>query len=351
MSQCATLTVWGRRAYHSNMSARLRVGACVALLSLSLASCVETHYTLRPVELPKDLDQYLRDEEAGIPGITPGAEKDIAWAGAPGVKTPFSIIYLHGFTATRQELAPVYDEVARAIGANIYYTRLTGHGMNGEALAAATLDDWVNDTWEAYRIGERIGGRVIVAATSTGAPLALWLAAQNAPRVGANAPGVAANAPKIAALVLASANVRPADSAAELLLWPWPVPNIILSAFVGPVRTVHAKNDLDARYWTKRYPSKALLAMMATVKLGRMVPLRDITVPSLWVYTDRDDVVSIPELKKYYERIGSAKKRLVEIPGAAGHVLAGSIMSPASTGDVASLVSSFLSESVIAGAE
>ena len=319
------------------MNTHLKVGACIAVLSLSLASCVDTRYTLRPVDLPQDLDRYLREKEAGIPGITPGAEKVIMWAGKPGSRTPFSIIYLHGFTATRQEVAPVYDEVAHTIGANIFYTRLTGHGMTGDALAAATLDDWINDTWEAYRIGERIGDRVIVAATSNGAPLALWLAAQKAPRVDA--------------LVLASANVKPADPGAELLLWPWPVRSIILSAVIGPVRTVPARNDLDARYWTKRYPSKALVTMMATVKLGRKVRLEGITVPSLWIYSNRDDVVSIPELKKYYARIGSARKRLVEIPNAAGHVLAGAIMSPATTREMASLVSSFLRETVIQGTE
>jgi pimeloyl-ACP methyl ester carboxylesterase len=322
------------------MNTRL-TGAGAALLVLFLISCVDAHSPTKPMNLPENLDAYLKDREAGIPGITPGSEKTIVWAGAPGVKTPFSIIYLHGFTATRQELAPVYDEVARAVGANIFYTRLTGHGMSGEALAAATLDDWVNDTREAYRIGERIGDRVIVAATSTGAPLALWLAAL----------GAAGAAPRVAALVLASANVKPADPAAELLLWPWPVPNIVLGAFVGPVRTVPAKNEMDARYWTKRYPSKALVAMMATVKLGRSVALSAITVPSLWVYSDRDDVVSIPEMKKYYQRIGSTKKRLVEIPGAAGHVLAGSILSPATTGDMVTLVSTFLKESVIAGSK
>ena len=294
-------------------------------------------YSLAPLDLPQDLDRYLREKETRIPGITPGAEKTIAWAGAPGMKTRFSIIYLHGFTATRQEVAPVYDDVARAVGATIFYTRLTGHGMSGEALAAATLDDWVNDTTEAYRIGERLGDRVIVAATSNGVPLALWLAAQKAPR--------------IAGLVLASANVKPADSGAELLLLPRPLRNIVLSVFAGPERTVPAMNDLDARYWTKRYPSKALLAMMATVKLGRSVPLQAISVPSLWVYAEKDDVVSIPELKKYYGRIGSTKKQLVELPGAAGHVLAGAIMSPASTAGMVSIVSSFLRQSVIAGME
>jgi esterase/lipase len=333
------------------MYAPVRVGACAAVLSLCLASCADTRFTLRPVDLPQDLDRYLREKEAGIPGITPGAEKTIVWAGKPGVKTPFSIIYLHGFTATRQEVAPVYDDVARAIGANIFYTRLAGHGMNGESLAAATLADWINDTWEAYMIGERIGDRVIVAATSTGAPLALWLAAQASGKAAANAPRVAANAPKVAALVLGSANVKPADPGAELLLWPWPIPSIILAAVAGPVRTVPSKNDQDARYWTKKYPSKSLVTMMATVKLGRQVRLEDIAVPSLWIYASKDDVVSLPELKKYYARMGSAKKRLVEIPDAPGHVLAGAIMSPATTAEMSSIVTAFLRETVMTGTE
>jgi hypothetical protein len=36
----------------------------------------------------------------------PGAEKKIIWAGEAAQKTPLSIVYLHGFSATRQERAP-----------------------------------------------------------------------------------------------------------------------------------------------------------------------------------------------------------------------------------------------------
>ncbi len=304
-----------------------------ALLGLFLASCTAAAYVLGPVDLPQDLDRYLLQTEGRLPGITPGAEKTIAWAGRPGAKTPVAIIYLHGFTATRQEVAPVYEKVARVLDANVYYTRLTGHGMSGEALGAATLNDWVNDAGEAYQIGTRIGDRIVVAATSTGAPLALWLASQETPA--------------IAALVLASANMKPADANTELLLWPWPVPGLVLRLAVGPYRTVPSKSDLDARYWTKRYPSKALLPMMATVKLGRQLKLQSIHVPSLWVYTDKDDVVSLEELKKCYQRIGSGKKRLLDIPDAKGHVLAGAIQSPRTTDEMAAAVIAFLGEAGI----
>jgi alpha-beta hydrolase superfamily lysophospholipase len=81
------------------------------------------------------------------------------------------------------------------------------------------------------------------------------------------------------------------------------------------------------------------------------VRLEDIAVPSLWIYASKDDVVSLPELKKYYARMGSAKKRLVEIPDAPGHVLAGAIMSPATTAEMSSIVTAFLRETVMTGTE
>jgi len=35
---------------------------------------------LKPIHLPEDLDNYLRESEAKYPDITPGAEKTIVWA-------------------------------------------------------------------------------------------------------------------------------------------------------------------------------------------------------------------------------------------------------------------------------
>jgi esterase/lipase len=279
------------------------------------------------VSLPQDLDEYLRAEEKAIADITPGAEKIISWAGRRGRKTPVSIIYLHGFTATRQEIAPVYEMVGKELGANVFYTRLAGHGVPGDALGKVSLDAWTKDAWEAYEIGNRIGERVVVAATSTGAPLALWLAAQETPQ--------------IAALVLASANMKPAASLSGILLSPRPLRDIVL-ALMGPYQSVTSMNESDARYWTKRYPSKSLFTMMAAVTLGRRVPVEKIGVPSLWLYAEKDDVVSLPELKKFYQRMGSATKRLVDVPGATGHVLAGDILSPQTTGMVVQTVVSFL---------
>lgn len=122
--------------------------------------------------LPEDLDSYLAARESVFTDLTEGTAKQIVWAGVPGERTPVSIVYLHGFSATSQEIRPVPDRVAAALGANLYLARLAGHGRDGAAMAAAKADDWMTDLAESLAIGARLGDRVIVIATSTGGALA-----------------------------------------------------------------------------------------------------------------------------------------------------------------------------------
>jgi esterase/lipase len=63
------------------------------------------------------------------------------WANPDKTKTPCAIVYLHGFSATRQETAPLSDLVAAQLGAYLYYTRLAGHGRGGEAMAEPYAND------------------------------------------------------------------------------------------------------------------------------------------------------------------------------------------------------------------
>ena len=87
-----------------------------------------------------------------MPGLGPGCEKHVVWAGEPGVRTPVSLLYIHGFSATGQELRPLPDLVAADLGANLHFTRLTGHGQDGAAMGRATLADWTRDMAEALEI-------------------------------------------------------------------------------------------------------------------------------------------------------------------------------------------------------
>lgn len=121
-----------------------------------------------PAVLPADLDAYLAEGEAKVAGMTRGVEKRILWMGQSGDQTEFAVVYLHGFSATSEEIRPVPDLVAKALGANLYYARYAGHGLPGNQLAGPTAQDWIDDTAEALAIGRRIGRKVIVIATSTG---------------------------------------------------------------------------------------------------------------------------------------------------------------------------------------
>ena len=93
-----------------------------------------------------DLDAYFATQEVRFDDLTPGVEKRVVRAGATGEKTPLSVVYLHGFSATSEEIRPVPDRVAAGLGANLVFTRLTGHGRPGAALARATVADWMAET-------------------------------------------------------------------------------------------------------------------------------------------------------------------------------------------------------------
>ncbi|MEJ2746635.1 MAG: alpha/beta fold hydrolase, partial [Anaerolineae bacterium] len=196
---------------------------------------VKVDTTLRPLTLPPDLDQYLAEAEARFDDIVPQAEKTIIWAGEPGQKTNLSIVYLHGFSATRQETAPLSDKLAAALGANLFYTRFTGHGRTGPALGQATVNDWLNDTIEALEIGRRIGEKVIIIGVSTGGTAATWLATQP-------------HLDDVLALILISPNFAPADSHSEILTWPWG--EQIARLVLGSESEWEPVNELHGLYWT-----------------------------------------------------------------------------------------------------
>jgi hypothetical protein len=121
-------------------------------------------------QISGDLDEWLATSEREISeanSIIPGTEKRIRWyQGSSNIKTPYSVVYFHGFSATRQEIAPVGDLVADALQANLFETRLTGHGQRRNALVGVRAEDWLDDAAEALAIGEAIGNEIIVMGTS-----------------------------------------------------------------------------------------------------------------------------------------------------------------------------------------
>jgi esterase/lipase len=279
--------------------------------------------------LPENLVDYLARAEARFDDIVPGTEKTIVWARPEQRRTPLSIVYLHGFSATRQETAPLSERVAAALGANLYYTRLTGHGRPAAALAQATVADWLSDAAEALEIGKRIGERVVVIGCSTGATLATWLALNRHEH--------------LHALVLMSPNFALRDTSSEMLTWPWA--RYLIPVVMGADYAWQPHNEQQARYWTYRYPSTALLPMIALVKHVRDSDFTALTTPVLVIYSRDDEVVQPAAIERVYSEFGSARKQLIAIPQSAHavkHVLAGDILDPDNTGPVSELIVKFV---------
>ena len=238
-------------------------------------------------------------------------------------KTPWAVVYLHGFSATRQETSPLSEEVARVLGANLYETRLRGHGLPGDSLGHVQASDWLNDAAFALDVARRLGDSVMVIGTSTGGTLGVWLATLPKPvREGLHA------------LVLISPNFGPKDPAAGLLTLPWA--EVVLPQFI-PLREWVAKNEEQKRFWTMRYPSTALFPMQALVEHVREASLNDYDVPTLAFFNEGDQVVDAKRTTTWLDAldaVGRVKaERVLVMPkaGEDGHVIAGRIVAPSQT--------------------
>ena len=304
------------------------IGLLVVGLAISIFGprpSVDWTVTFSPEDLGEDLDAYLRESEARFDDIRPGAEKEIIWAGASGEVTPFSVIYVHGFSASKGEIRPVPDTVAEALGANLYFTRLTGHGRDGEALGRVTANDWLNDVAEALAIGRQIGERVLVIATSQGGTMTTMAAVDPL------------QMERVAGIAFLSPNYKIKSSASVLLTAPFA--EFLVPMITGAERSWEPHNEGHAKWWTTRYPTKALFPVAASVAAVSGQNLDDAITPALFIYSPDDTVVDARAITATADRWGGRHEEwAVELgPDDAPdrHVIAGDVLSPGMTGPVA----------------
>ncbi len=302
----------------------------VLLVILALAAAFWLWAPREPVDreiefdaasLPVDLDAYLISVEAGYPDIPKGAEKRILWAGARGAQTDLSVVYLHGYSASAPEISPVPEKVAEALQANLFFTRLTGHGLDGNALAAARAGDWLEDAAEALAIGRRLGKQVVVIATSTGGTLAA---------IAATDPGLSE---QIAGIIFVSPNFGVGSPGADLLTWPFS--RLWVPLIVGPDRSFEPVNAAHGTYWTLRYPTRALIPMAALVKYAVLLDYSKGDIPALFYFSTEDRVVAPEVTQRIAGRWGGDVTIVnpVANPGddPLRHVMTGDIRSPSQT--------------------
>lgn len=286
---------------------------------------------LEPIALPEDLDAWLAAREARFTDLRPEADKRIVWIDpARKTRTGISVVYVHGFSATRKEVHPLAETIAARLRANLFETRLAGHGRSDDAMGEATLSAWLDDVLEAHAIGRRLGDRVVVMGTSTGGTLVTWLATRPEAR-------------DLDALVLISPNYGVRQWNAPMILWPWG--EQIGRFVVGDYRVWQPASAAQAAHWTTRHPIRALIPMMQSVQLAGSLDLRTVKVPTQIFYSPEDQLVDSAQIERRFGEIGAADKQLVPVDGVEDpqrHVLAGDILSPGTTGRLADAVVEFV---------
>lgn len=271
----------------------------------------------------------LPAREAQIADLVPGTEARVIWAGAEGVPTQLSVLYLHGFSASSEEIRPVPDRVAEALGANLVYARLPGHGRSPEALAEVRAGDWLDETDLMLDIARAVGDRVLVIATSTGGTLAAYAATEPA------------MADRVAGIVFVSPNFALADRFGFLIEWPFA--RVWAPLLLGRDRGFEPLNDQQATFWTERYPTGAVAALGAIMRDTRARDIEGAAIPALFVFSDADQVVSASATRAISARWGGpVTLRPQDLPSEGAdpdaHVIAGDIVSPAMTGPVIDLI-------------
>lgn len=303
----------------------------LGLIALTPASVVEPDTA--PLASISDLDDWLKQQElTETYPLIAGTEKRIRWQ-SRGERTDIAIVYLHGFSATRQEIAPTIELVADELGANLFETRLAGHGREDGALVDVRAEDWLRDGIEALDIGSRIGERIVLVGTSTGATLAAALA---------DHPSMA----NVSELVLISPNFGIRDPKSEVLLLPGGP--MFADLLLGKMRSFETHSDAHARYWSSEYPTRAIVEAMRLLRHARgKLPLT-LDARLLTILSPNDQVISVEAALDVHDDARVPARMLVEMFSSDDpndHVLAGDILSPSNTESVAEMIVDFVSQS------
>jgi|AntRauTorckE6833_2_1112554.scaffolds.fasta_scaffold06431_4 pimeloyl-ACP methyl ester carboxylesterase len=124
------------------------------------------------------LEKQIAEHENRARPLKKDAEARIIWQDENNKsKTPYSIVYLHGFKGSQGEGYPVHRHIAETLGCNLFLSRLHGHGqIKTNRLADLSPQKLIHSAEYALKIGQQIGKKVLVMGTSTGGSLGLYLA-------------------------------------------------------------------------------------------------------------------------------------------------------------------------------
>jgi esterase/lipase len=269
-----------------------------------------------------DIERNLNQEEKTVKGIKPDNNARIIWAdSSKKEKTKIVFLYLHGFSASQAEGDPVHKDLAKKYNANLYLSRLAGHGIDrgDSTMIDLTAGAYEASAENALAIAEKLGDQVVVIGTSAGGALTLFLASRH---------------PQIKAIVLYSPCVKLYDGTAMILDKPWGL-QIARMVTGGPIKKFEAESQDQAKYWQLNYRIEALVALENLVN-NTMKPevFSKIKCPVFLGYyykneKEQDHTVSVPAMLKMFDELGTPAELKIKkaFPEAGAHVIASYIRS------------------------
>lgn len=299
----------------------------IAVVLLVTVVCLATGYLLqkpfslspfseyKPQWTTQELSKLQREiekKEKSFPNLKRDNEKKIGFNNG-AEPTQYSFVYIPGFSATRKEIFPVVESLAKQFAANYFLTRFPAHGGTANEFKELKTQSLFDTAYEAIEIAPKLGKKKIFIGTSTGAA------------------------------ILSAALVQDLDIDAAILIAPayavFPTSSWLLSTRVGPIVNMllideiyrwTPKNPEMEKYWNTSYHRNGLTALLQSVEYVRALDFSTIKKPILVLYTKNDTVVVNDAILSKFAEIKHPKKRLVEIP-ASSHVLAGEYTSPETT--------------------
>ncbi|MEM6801235.1 MAG: alpha/beta hydrolase, partial [Bacteroidota bacterium] len=197
-----------------------------------------------PVDVPmENLNLFLNTVERHHKNLKPDNQARVIWADTNFQVTPYSLLYLHGFSASQEEGGAMAKSLARRYGMNLYLARLQSHGLAGEdAMGSFRADSVYFTALAALGMAHKLGEKVIIMSTSTGGTLALKLAAEHPELIGG--------------LICYSPNIALFDPSGEMLTIPWGLS--IAETVTGSDYREFPADEYTQKYWSHRYPMKAV---------------------------------------------------------------------------------------------
>ena len=264
-----------------------------------------------------NIENYVAQNDEGLP-IKADNESRIIWAEVnKKERTNYSVLYLHGFSASWYEGYPAHVRFAEKFGCNLYIPRLASHGLETEdALIDMTPDALWESAKEALMVARSLGKKVIIMGTSTGGTLGLNLAAVFPEYV--------------EGLILYSPNIKINNKAAFLLSKPWGL-QIGRKSNGGKYRITNEDfNSKDCQYWNCKYRMEAAvyLQQLLDVTMNKET-FNSVTAPVFLAYyykdeNNQDEMVKVSAMENMFSQVGTLpdKKQKMAFPNAGDHVIA-----------------------------